>query len=132
MRSNRQERGKQLAERHRRRFERLIGSAMRKLPPEFAHYLDGVAILVADEPSPEQRASLGLADDDVLFGLYEGTPETHRSSSFGMALPDRVTLFRRAFEESGDSEAATIEEIRRTIIHEVAHHWGFEEDQLKF
>jgi len=132
LRPNRPERGKQLAERHRRRFERLVGAAMRKLPPEFARYLDDVAILVADEPSPEQRTSLGLTAEDVLFGLYEGTPETHRSSSFGMALPDRVTLFRRAFEESCDSEAATIEEIRRTIIHEVAHHWGFEEDQLTF
>jgi predicted Zn-dependent protease with MMP-like domain len=128
----REGRAEDLAERHRRRFERLVGAAMRRLPPAFKRYADEVAILIADSPSPEQRASLRLAADDLLFGLYEGTPVTQRSSAYGMVLPDRITLFRRAFEQSCDTETAMIEEIRRTIIHEVAHHWGFEEDQLKY
>jgi predicted Zn-dependent protease with MMP-like domain len=101
------------------------------LPVDFARYLDNVAILVADAPSSEQRRASGLADDDVLFGLYEGVPITERSTAYGSVLPDRITLFRRAFETACDGEAATIEEIRRTIIHEVGHHVGFGEERLK-
>jgi predicted Zn-dependent protease with MMP-like domain len=101
------------------------------LPAEFARYLDNVTILVADAPSLEQRRASELADDDVLFGLYEGVPLTQRSTAYGSVLPDRITLFRRAFEFACDGEAATIEEIRRTIVHEVGHHVGFGEERLR-
>ena len=116
---------------HRRRFERLVGIALRRLPPEFADYLDNVAILVADEASPEQMMHSETGSDDLLFGLYEGIPRTARSEAYGMVIPDRITLFRRAFEESCASEAEMIEEIRRTIIHEVGHHNGWGEDRLR-
>jgi predicted Zn-dependent protease with MMP-like domain len=108
-----------------------VSIAIRHLPADFAEYLDNVAILVADAPSPDQRQASGLTDDEVLFGLYEGVPRTQRSAAYGAVLPDRITLFRRAFETSCDGEAATIEEIRRTIIHEVGHHVGFDEDRLR-
>jgi predicted Zn-dependent protease with MMP-like domain len=120
-----------IANAHRRRFERLLGVAIRHLPADFTRYLDNVAILVADAPSRHQREASGLADDEVLFGLYEGVPLTQRSTAYGSVLPDRITLFRRAFEATCDGEAAIIEEIRRTILHEVGHHVGFGEDRLK-
>lgn len=119
-----------LADFHRKRFERLVGVAMRRLPPEIASYLENVAILIADAPTPEQLGNTD-SDDEVLFGLYEGVPLTERSSSYSLVLPDRVTLFRRTFEQECASEVETIEEIRRTILHEVGHHAGFGEDRLK-
>lgn len=104
---------------------------MRHLPPDFAQYLHNVAITVADAPSPEQRRTSGLADDEVLFGLYEGIPIAERTAHYGSVLPDRITLFRRTFDTECTGESATIEEIRRTIIHEVGHHVGFGEERLK-
>jgi predicted Zn-dependent protease with MMP-like domain len=120
-----------LAEFHRRRFERLVGVAMRRLPPEFRTYLDNVVILTADEPSPEQVGRTHAVDDEVLFGLYEGIPLTERSSGHSLVLPDRITLFRRTFETECATEEEMVEEIRRTILHEVGHHAGFGEDRLK-
>jgi predicted Zn-dependent protease with MMP-like domain len=116
---------------HRRRFERLVGIALRHLPADFARYLDNVAIILADAPLPDQRATSGLTEDELLFGLYEGVPRTQRPADYGAVLPDRITLFRRAFEVACVDDAATIEEIRRTIIHEVGHHVGFGEDRLR-
>lgn len=113
------------------RFEQLVRRAIQRLPVGFSCYLDNVAILLVDEPSPEQRLASRLDPNDRLFGLYEGIPATQRTSDYGFALPDRITLFRRAFEEGCETEAAMIEEIRRTIIHEVGHHRGFDEDALR-
>jgi predicted Zn-dependent protease with MMP-like domain len=120
-----------LVEFHRRRFERLVGVAMRQLPSEFASYLDNVAILIADEPTAEQLGSTESGDDEMLFGLYEGVPLTERSAVYSLVLPDRITLFRHTFEQECASEADMIDEIRRTILHEVGHHAGFGEDRLK-
>ena len=120
-----------LAEHHRRRFERLVGVAMRRLPPEIASYLDNVAILIADEPTAEQLGRTESGHDEVLFGLYEGVPLTERSSQYSLVLPDRITLFRRTFELECASEDEMLEEIRRTLLHEVGHHAGFGEDRLK-
>ena len=105
---------------------------MRRLPRGFGHFLDNVAILVEDEPSPEQHAAAGLSADETLFGLYEGIPQTRRSIGDAPTLPDRISIFRRPIERECRSEDEIVEEIRRTIIHEVAHHWGFEEDQLPY
>lgn len=104
---------------------------MRRLPPGFSRYLENVVILVADEPSPEQRQHAELTVGDALFGLYEGTPLPGRGSEYGMTLPDRITIFRRTFERECAGEAEIIEEIRRTIIHEVGHHLGFDENALR-
>ncbi|HEX5416570.1 MAG TPA: metallopeptidase family protein [Chloroflexota bacterium] len=105
--------------------------AMRRLPPDFSRYLDNIVIMVLDEPSPEQRRQGAIAEGDALFGLYEGVPLAERGSEYGMVLPDRVSLFRHTFERHCADEAETIEEIRRTIIHEVGHHVGFDEDALR-
>jgi predicted Zn-dependent protease with MMP-like domain len=120
-----------LEEHHRRRFERLVELAMRRLPPEIASYLDNVAILIADEPTAEQLGRAESGEDDVLFGLYEGVPLTERSYLYAPVLPDRITLFRRTFEQECAGEAELLEEIRRTILHEIGHHAGFGEDRLK-
>lgn len=116
---------------HRRRFERLVEVALRRLPPEFGRYLEDVVIAIADEPGPEQTGQAALAEGNVLFGLYEGVPLVERGAGYAMTLPDRITLFRHTFEHFCSDDRETIKEIRRTIVHEVGHHLGFDEDALR-
>lgn len=91
--------------------------------------LDNVAIVVEQSPSAEQ-----LADgdpDDVLFGLYEGTPITERNGSRSMSVPDKITIFRGPIEAHCESRIEMIEEIQATVIHELAHYFGFDEDEIR-
>ena len=131
--SGRRERHRaRLREYHRRRFERLVEVALRRLPREMKPFLDDVVIVSADEPTAEQRAEAGLEPGEDLFGLYEGVPMIEPGAAYHIGVPDRVFLFRRALEAACPTEADLVEEIRRTIVHEVAHHCGFEEDQLPY
>ena len=117
------------AERARRiRFERLVMRAVRRLPPQVKAMLDNVEIVVEDEPRPEQRAN--AEDGETLFGLYEGTPLTARDSGYSMALPDKITIFRRPIERACATPEEMADEIRITIIHELAHHFGIDEDRI--
>lgn len=120
-----------IEEHHRRRFERLLGRALRRLPPRIWSFLDNVAIMTADAPTSEQRGVSGLGAEEELFGLYEGIPLPQRLT-YNLVLPDRITIFRRALEARYHDDDALEEEIRRTLIHEIAHHWGFDEGQLPF
>ena len=110
------------------RFERLVVRAVRRLPPEIRAMLDNVEIVVEDEPTAEQLSA--AAGGDTLFGLYEGTPLTARGGSYSMTLPDKITIFRRPIERACETPEDMAEEIRITIIHELAHHFGFDEDRI--
>lgn len=116
---------------YRRRFERLVGRALRQLPAEIRATLDNVAVVVEDEPTPEQIGSAGLMLGNTLLGLYQGIPLTQRSSSYGMVLPDKVTIFRRPIESICDSDYQIVRQIRQTVIHEIAHHFGLSEADVR-
>lgn len=103
---------------------------MRQLPPAWAARLEDVAIVVAEEPTAHQRAAAGVGPRDELYGLYEGIPQTQRPSSYGMVLPDKITIFQRSIEADCRSEAAIVAEVRHTIIHELAHHFGIDDARL--
>src|SRR2546426_2298950 len=98
-------------------FELLVGNAIRKLPPQYRRRLDGVAIVVEDEPSPELREELGLGPRELLFGLYDGVPLTdpHRYSA-AVPFPDRIILYQRAFERACSTRQEAEAEIRVTIL----------------
>ena len=115
----------------RRRFERLIARALDALPPDVVAMLDNVDVVVADEPTVEQlgRRHPG-EDEDTLFGLYEGVPLTERGSGYTMVLPDKITIFRGPLERTCRSPVEIAREVRITVMHELAHHLGFEEDRL--
>ncbi|HEY3081890.1 MAG TPA: metallopeptidase family protein [Chloroflexota bacterium] len=115
---------------YRARFERLVDRALRQLPDRWADRLDNVAIVVAEEPSPAQRSAAGVGPDAELYGLYEGIPQPQRPSTYGMVLPDRITIFQRSIEADCRSEAAIVAEVRHTIIHELAHHFGIDDARL--
>lgn len=121
-------------ERHRRqRFERLVARALDEMPDEVAAMLDNVAVVVADEPEPRHLALWandgGAADE--LFGLYEGIPRTVRDSSYGLVLPDTITIFRGPLERAFRSPQAIAREVRITVAHELGHHVGLDEARLE-
>lgn len=116
---------------YRRRFERLVARALRRLPPDIQALMDNVAVVVEDEPTPAQLASAGLPAGETLLGLYQGIPLTERTASYGMALPDKITIFQGPIEGICDSDQQIVHEIRRTVIHELAHHFGLGEDDLR-
>jgi predicted Zn-dependent protease with MMP-like domain len=113
----------------RARFERLVAEAIDSLPEEFRKRLDNVAILVEDLPSPGAARRFGRRGGRLL-GLYQGQPLTRRDSRYGMTFPDTITIFQRNVEAVGGSDAAIREEVRMTVLHEIAHHFGIDDSRL--
>jgi predicted Zn-dependent protease with MMP-like domain len=113
----------------RRRFEYLVRRALWTLPESIQRLLDNVAIVVEDEPRSDQ---LEAADEpNSLFGLYEGRPLTERGSDYNMVLPDVITLFRLPLEEAFPDKTELTLQVQITLIHELAHHFGIDEDRLE-
>lgn len=103
------------------RFVELAEAALASIPPQLAGLLDNVALFVEDD-APE--------DEPDLLGLYDGVALTERDSMYGGVLPDRIMIFRRPILAMCDSEEQVIEEVRITVVHEIAHHFGIDDDQL--
>jgi len=114
----------------RKLFERLVAEVVNQLPEEFAARLANVEVVVQDEPSRAQLKSVGLDPRvDTLFGLYEGVPLAERSAGVSV-LPDRISIFYRPLVDECETEAELREEIRTTILHEVAHFFGIDDEDL--
>ena len=101
------------------RFEQLVGEALDSLPPELGEMMENVAVVVED-----------AHPDEDLLGLYEGVPLTERGDYGGMAMPDRVTLYRLPICAICDNEDELLDEIMVTVVHEVAHHFGIDDETL--
>ncbi|WP_167096664.1 metallopeptidase family protein [Mycobacterium sp. DL592] len=102
------------------RFEELVSDALDLIPPELAAAIDNVVVLV-DGRHPEEPD---------LLGLYEGIALTERDSTYAGALPDTITIYRDSLLEICDTEADVVEEVAITVIHEIAHHFGIDDDRL--
>jgi len=111
-------------------FEDSLVRALSELPLEFQEKLENVDILVEGHPSPEQLLESGLGHDDELLGLYEGVPHTQRTRWYDMVLPDKITLFQEPIEANCRSKEEVAKEIKSVLCHEIAHHFGIEEDRL--
>ena len=114
----------------RREFESLVRRALERLPSEFLARMENVDVLVEDWPSDELMAESGLGPEDTLLGLYHGVPLTDREA-YNMALPDTITIFQGPIEEECGSPAEIVAEVRDTVVHEVAHHFGISDEQLE-
>ena len=114
-----------------RRFEQLVERALDSLPEELQSVLDNVVIFIEDQPSPKTLRDMDVPRGDTLLGLYDGVPQTERTSQYGLVPPDRITLFQRPIEESCNTEEEIPEQIRRTVLHEVAHHFGIDEERME-
>ena len=111
-------------------FERIIEQAIARIPPELAGYLDNILITVQPSPSPEMLEEMGYAPDEILFGLFTGVPLNERSPLDPPLYPATIYLFQEPLEGLGLSREELIEEIEITVVHEIAHYFGFDEDEL--
>jgi predicted Zn-dependent protease with MMP-like domain len=112
-----------------RSFERLVDRALAAIPDPFRLALGEVAIVVEDEPSDDQLLDNGLTLDDSMYGLYEGVPRTAWAADSAMS-PNKITLFRFPLEEDFPDPAELEDEVRLTVVHELAHHLGIDDDRL--
>jgi len=113
-------------------FERLVRDAIEALPEQFHHALENVAIVVEDEPDPDELRAMGLdPEDDELFGVYNGVPLTDRDGPFP-GLPDRIVIFRGPILRSCDTPEEIALEVRDTVVHELGHHMGLDDDEMPY
>jgi predicted Zn-dependent protease with MMP-like domain len=102
------------------RFEELVAQALDSIPEELAKYMDNVALFVEDEGRSRN-----------LLGLYQGVPLTARDNGYaGMVMPDRITIYRLPICRRARTEDEVVEQVRVTVVHEVAHHFGIDDDRL--
>jgi predicted Zn-dependent protease with MMP-like domain len=116
----------------REEFEQLVAEAVAMLPAEFRQRMVNIEVLVDDWATPAQRRSVGLRPNETLFGLYEGVPHTRRSTHYNLAMPDRIWIFQGPIERAygGDRERLR-REVGRVVLHEIAHHFGIDDDRLE-
>ncbi|MGP0222308.1 metallopeptidase family protein [Paenarthrobacter sp. NCHU4564] len=108
-------------------FEEAVSDALQLIPPKAASAMDNVAIFIEDDYTPQ----LGEDPDTVLLGLYEGVPLTERDSWWDAgSLPDRITIFRQPILDICTSRQEVIDEVAITVVHEIAHHFGIDDDRL--
>ncbi len=112
-------------------FQQLIERALGELPQEHIDNLDNVAITFAENPTSRQLQHQGVRRGALLLGLYEGIPLTKRlSSSYSGVLPDRITLFKQPILTVSTTDEELFEQIKRTLWHEIAHHYGLSHDDI--
>lgn len=115
----------------RRSFEKLVTEAVESLPADIRRMLDNVEVTVESRPSRHTLRSLGLQSGRTLLGLYQGVPQTKRTSRYGLVLPDKITIYQRPIEQACRTPAAVRAQVRDTVLHELAHHFGLSEDRLR-
>ena len=114
-------------------FEAAVQSAVDSIPEEFLDDLENVAILLADEPDVDDFGGDGYyTEEGDLLGLYDGIALTERGGWYGAGddYPDTITVFKGPHERLSDDRAEVLEEIRKTVVHEIAHYFGMDEDQV--
>jgi len=112
------------------RFAELVERALDDLPQPFAAHLEEVSVEIKDRPTRRQLRDAGLEEDELLLGLYVGNPFTERSVLHSGQLPDKIYIFQEDVELASDREADLIEQVRVTVLHEIGHHFGLDEDDL--
>lgn len=115
----------------RQEFQQLVSQAIASLPRRVVKRLNNVEVVVKDHPTSEELAMAETDPAETLFGLYTGIPLTERSTSYGMVLPDKITLYQRSIEEGCRTKREIQEQIRTTLLHEIGHHFGLSEDDLE-
>ena len=116
---------------NRRDFEQLVIEALDGLPADIGRMLDNVEVTISSFPSPAQIERAGLPRGGMLFGLYEGVPQTRRTIHYGLVPPDKITIFQRPIEKVFNTPAAIRAQVRKTILHEIGHHFGLSEQRLR-
>jgi predicted Zn-dependent protease with MMP-like domain len=114
----------------RRQFEALVDRALRKLPRTFRQRIANIAVVVEDWADDETLAEMGIEPPDTLYGLYRGVDLTRRDSSYGNVLPDVITIYQGPIEEDAGDEAEMAEIVRETVVHELGHYFGLDDETM--
>jgi len=112
------------------RFAELVEEALRELPEPFAAHLEEMSVEIKDRPTDKQLNDQGLEDDELLLGLYVGHPMTERSVEYSGMLPDAIYIFQEDIELVSRSEKELVQQVRTTVLHEIGHHFGMDENDL--
>ena len=112
------------------RFEELVTKAIESLPEEFRERMENVDIIIADRPTPRQARSLRDRPGEILLGLYEGVPLTERGDHYGFVMPDKISIFQKNIEAVCRNDREIVDEVRKVVIHEIAHHFGISDARL--
>lgn len=112
-------------------FEALVTNTIESLPKERLDAIQNIVFLVEDEPSKEQRHTLGLRPCQSLFGLYQGVPLTERRGGYVLTLPDRITIFQTPHMMFANSFEELQSQVKNTVWHEVAHYFGLNHDRIE-
>ena len=110
-------------------FEQLVVDVLDSLPENLLSVIDNVDVVIEPRPSHEQLKRMGIKHG-TLYGLYEGIPLTMRDSGYSIVAPDKITIFQRTIEQSCSTVEEVADQVRTTVIHEVAHHFGIGEEKL--
>ena len=111
-------------------FGKLVERALAELPEPFATHLEEVPIEIRQRPTVKQLKRLELDEDHLLLGLYDGLPLTERSVEHSGVRPAVIYLFQDDIEQASDSEEQLVHQVRTTVLHEIGHHFGMDEDDL--
>ncbi len=109
----------------------MVSEAIEGLPEEFLQRLENVAVMVEDMPRPEHYRDAKRGRNVMLLGLYHGVPLTKRSPFAPLEYPDEITIFQKPLESICQSKEQLVKEIRRTVLHEIAHHFGISDPRLR-
>jgi predicted Zn-dependent protease with MMP-like domain len=115
-------------------FEELARRALEELPREFAERLENIAVVLEEEPDPEDLAAMGLdpeSDGEELFGIYQGVPLSERGSSYS-ELPDRIVIYRGPILRACETRQEVAREVRDTVVHELGHYFGLDDDEMPY
>ena len=114
----------------RAKFEALVARAMRSLPKDFREKIKNIAVVVEDWADDETLAEMGIEPPDTLYGLYRGIDLTRRDASYGNVLPDVVTIYQGPIEEDAADEDEMAEIVRETVVHELGHYFGLDDETM--
>jgi predicted Zn-dependent protease with MMP-like domain len=114
----------------RKEFERLVERALRTLPRRFRARLENIAVVVEDWADDDTLDEMGIEPPDTLYGLYRGTDLTRRDTTYGGVLPDVITIYQGPIEEDCDSIPEMEALVRDTVVHEVGHYFGLDDEEL--
>jgi predicted Zn-dependent protease with MMP-like domain len=110
-------------------FEQLVEDVLDSLPPMFAQHLDNVEFIIEQRPTRQHRRQLNIQRGEIVYGCYEGVPLPERST-FDIAMPATIILFQQPLEQDYPDPVDLREQVRRTLLHEVAHHFGISDERL--
>src|SRR5664280_1388681 len=111
-------------------FRKLVGEALDSLPKEFSEKLDNVTVTVDDFPTVYQLRKANIPIRALLFGLYEGVPQTQRGIYYSH-IPDKITIFKNAILRISQTEEDVKTQVRSTVMHEIGHHFGLSDEELR-